>query len=43
MGIEEEDDDASDWEYEEEPALTFVGDKTPELEVENYPDNGKRG
>ena len=41
MGIEEEDDDASDWEQEEEPALTFVGDKTPELEVENDPDNGK--
>ena len=40
MGIEE--DGESDWEYEEEPALTFVGDKTPELEAEfeNDPDNG---
>ena len=24
----------SDWEYEEEPALTFVGDKRPALEAE---------
>ena len=40
MGIEE--DGESDWEYEEEPALTFVGDKTPELEaeVENDRHNG---
>ena len=40
IGIEE--DDESDWEYEEEPALTFVGDKTPELEAEvgNDPENG---
>ena len=40
MGIEEEDDE-SDSEYEKEPALTFVGDKTPELEaeVENDPNN----
>ena len=43
MDIEkEEEHDESDWEYEEEPALTFVGDKPPELEaeVENDPDNG---
>ena len=42
MGIEEEEHEESDWEYEEELALTFVGDKTPELEVEveNDPDNG---
>ena len=41
MGIEEEDDE-SDSEYEKEPALTFVGDKTPELEaeVENDRHNG---
>ena len=40
IGIEE--DDESDWEYEEEPASTFVGDKTPELEAEvgNDPENG---
>ena len=37
IDIEEEDDYESDWEYEEEPALTFVGDKTPE--VENDPNN----
>ena len=43
MDIEkEEEHDESDWEYEEEPALTFVGDKPPELEaeVENDPNNG---
>ena len=43
MDIEkEEEHDESDWEYEEEPALTFVGDKPPELEpeVENDQDNG---
>ena len=35
MGIEEEkEDDESDWERKEEPALTSVGDKTPELEAE---------
>ena len=41
IDIEEEDDYESHWEYEEEPALTFVGDKTPELEaeVENDPNN----
>ena len=41
IDIEEEDDFESDWEYEEEPALTFIGDKTPELEaeVENDPNN----
>ena len=41
IDIEEEDDHESDWKYEEEPALTFVGDKTPELEaeVENDPNN----
>ena len=33
MDIEEEDDE-SDWEYVEELALTFIGDKTPELEAE---------
>ena len=42
MNIQEEEHDQSNWEYEEEPALTFVGDKIPEqeAEVENDLDNG---
>ena len=42
MGIEEEEEhDDKDWEYEEEPALIFVGDKTPEVEAKvDDPDNG---